>query len=165
MTIGEKIRSLRKAKGKSQEDLAWDIKVSRQTINKWETNKVQPNADNIMMLCSIFEVSSDYFLVSGIETIENDKVAASTDFIQNKRKTLKVCAIVVGVLLLIGICISIAFGLIVFSPNTGDDIINTDGIEITAFVVSLSFSILSFVTEIVLLIFVLKNDKSKQKAT
>ena len=46
ITIGEKIKSLRKAKGKSQEDLALDIGVSRQTINKWETNKVHKINNN-----------------------------------------------------------------------------------------------------------------------
>lgn len=162
MTIGEKIKSLRKAKGKSQEDLALDLGVSRQTINKWETNKVQPNTDNLMILCSILEVSSDYFLVS--ETREFDiEIAVSTDSAQNKRKILKVCAIVVGVSLLISICFNIIFGFVVFSPNTGDVVVGTDSIEIATFLSSLIFCILSLGAEIVLLISIWKKHIKKRK--
>lgn len=36
MTLGEKISSLRKAGGLSQEDLATTLGVSRQAVSKWE---------------------------------------------------------------------------------------------------------------------------------
>lgn len=36
MTLGEKISSLRKAGGLSQEDLAITLGVSRQAVSKWE---------------------------------------------------------------------------------------------------------------------------------
>ena len=36
MTLGEKIKELRKARGLSQEELAEQINVSRQAVSKWE---------------------------------------------------------------------------------------------------------------------------------
>lgn len=37
MKFGENLRNLRKAKKLSQEDLAEKMKVSRQSVSKWET--------------------------------------------------------------------------------------------------------------------------------
>lgn len=62
MEIGEKIRSLRRAKGWSQEDLAGHIGVSRQTVSKWELESAAPDAGNIAKLCTVFEISADAFL-------------------------------------------------------------------------------------------------------
>ncbi len=41
-TIGEKIRKLRKSKNVPQEELAFELGVSRQTVHKWENNDMQP---------------------------------------------------------------------------------------------------------------------------
>lgn len=62
MNIGDKIFNLRKAKGYSQEDIANKLKVSRQTVSKWETNQSMPDFDKIVPLCDIFEISTDEFL-------------------------------------------------------------------------------------------------------
>ncbi len=161
ITIGEKIKSLRKAKGKSQEDLALYIGVSRQTINKWETNKVQPNTDNIMMLCSVFEISSDYFLVQETKDLEIE-VAASTDSTRNKRKVLIICAVVVGLIFLISTFICIVFGFVTFSSNVGDRVVKSNNIEITGFILTLTAAIITLIAEIVILIFILRN---RQKST
>ena len=42
MTLGEKIQQLRKAAGISQEQLAEQLDVSRQSISKWELNDAVP---------------------------------------------------------------------------------------------------------------------------
>ena len=38
MTVGERIQQLRKAAGLSQEQLAEQLDVSRQSVSKWELN-------------------------------------------------------------------------------------------------------------------------------
>ena len=67
MTVGERIKYLREKKKISQEKMAFDICVSRQTISKWESGTASPDSSNITVLCDYFKVSADY-LLNGIET-------------------------------------------------------------------------------------------------
>lgn len=63
MTIGEKILNLRKARGWSQEELAERIGVTRQAVSRWESGTAKPDADKIIGLCCLFEISADYLLL------------------------------------------------------------------------------------------------------
>ena len=47
MKLSEKILSLRKQHGMSQEDLAGELNVSRQAISRWEVGSAQPDASNV----------------------------------------------------------------------------------------------------------------------
>ncbi|MBQ5311869.1 MAG: helix-turn-helix transcriptional regulator [Oscillospiraceae bacterium] len=51
--------SLRKMKKLSQEELAYKIGVSRQTMSKWETGESLPDIGNCIALADIFGVSLD----------------------------------------------------------------------------------------------------------
>ena len=62
MTMGEKILSLRKARGWSQEELADRVGVSRQAVSRWESDSAKPDADKIVGICDLFGVSADYLL-------------------------------------------------------------------------------------------------------
>lgn len=62
MTMGEKILSLRKARGWSQEELAEHIGVTRQAVSRWESDAAKPDADKIIAVCDLFGVSADYLL-------------------------------------------------------------------------------------------------------
>jgi len=62
MTLGEKIHTLRKQKGLSQEQLAEKITISRQAVSKWELGESIPDIDNIVQLSKIFDVSTDFLL-------------------------------------------------------------------------------------------------------
>ncbi|MFD0715221.1 helix-turn-helix domain-containing protein [Paenibacillus sp. GCM10027626] len=67
MTLGEKIKQLRKQKGMSQEQLAAHMTVSRQAVSKWELGESMPDTDNIVQLSKLFEVSTDYLLKENTE--------------------------------------------------------------------------------------------------
>lgn len=54
MKFGENLRKLRKSKKLSQEDLAEKMKVSRQSVSKWETGEAYPEMNHILELCKIF---------------------------------------------------------------------------------------------------------------
>lgn len=54
MKFGDNLRNLRKRKKLSQEDLAEKMKVSRQSVSKWETGDAYPEMNNILELCKIF---------------------------------------------------------------------------------------------------------------
>ena len=77
--IGEKIRTLRKEKGISQELLAEKLGVSRQSISLWENDQTMPTIENIVALADIFEVTTDEILrdrpsVNCIDTAENEEM-------------------------------------------------------------------------------------------
>lgn len=62
MKFGEKLQLLRKQKGMSQEQLALQIGVSRQSVSKWELGDSLPDTDKIVLLSKVFEVTTDYLL-------------------------------------------------------------------------------------------------------
>ena len=55
--FSENLKALRKQKGFSQEELATRLHVARQTISKWEKNLSVPDADTLIRLAEILEVS------------------------------------------------------------------------------------------------------------
>ena len=67
MNIADRIQSLRKTKGLSQEQLAEKIGVSRQSVSKWESEQSLPDIDRIILISEFFEVTTDY-LLKGIES-------------------------------------------------------------------------------------------------
>ena len=69
MTIADRIQSLRKAKGISQEELADKIGVSRQAVSKWESEQSSPDLEKVILLSDYFEVTTD-FLLKGIRSEE-----------------------------------------------------------------------------------------------
>ena len=62
MKIGEKIYSLRKKYNLSQEELANELNVSRQTVSKWEVGESCPDFDKIVPLCELFGISTEELL-------------------------------------------------------------------------------------------------------
>ena len=54
MNVSEKIRTLRKSKGMSQEELAGQVNISRQAVSRWENGTALPDADNIVQLSKLF---------------------------------------------------------------------------------------------------------------
>ena len=57
--LGEKIRTLRKERGISQEVLAQSLGISFQAVSKWETGLTLPDLTMIPALASFFRVSTD----------------------------------------------------------------------------------------------------------
>ena len=61
MTIADRIQSLRKSKGMSQEELADRIGVSRQAVSKWESEQATPDLEKVVIMSDIFEVIKNFF--------------------------------------------------------------------------------------------------------
>ena len=53
--LNENIRTIRKSKGLSQEDLALKVNVVRQTISKWEQGLSVPDSDLLIALADALE--------------------------------------------------------------------------------------------------------------
>ena len=62
MTFAEKLKSIRRQAGMSQEQLAEKLGVSRQAVTKWETDAGIPDIGNIMALSALFDISVDELL-------------------------------------------------------------------------------------------------------
>ena len=59
MNFNEKLISLRKSKGLSQEELGAQLKVSRQTISKWESAQSYPDFQRLVLLSDYFGLTLD----------------------------------------------------------------------------------------------------------
>ena len=69
MILADKIIVLRKQQGWSQEQLAEQLGVSRQSVSKWESGLSIPDLDKIIKMSSIFGVSTDYLIKDEITEI------------------------------------------------------------------------------------------------
>ena len=69
MILAEKITALRKKNGWSQEELAMQLNVSRQSVSKWESAASIPDLDRILQLSRLFGVTTDYLLKDDAEEL------------------------------------------------------------------------------------------------
>ena len=70
MIFADKLIALRKKAGWSQEELAQQLNVSRQSVSKWEGAQSVPDLDKIVQLSRVFGVSTDYLLKDELEEQE-----------------------------------------------------------------------------------------------
>lgn len=70
MIFADKLIRLRKKSGWSQEELAEQMKVSRQSVSKWEGAQSVPDLEKMIRLSELFAVSLDYLLKDEIEEDE-----------------------------------------------------------------------------------------------
>ncbi len=62
MEFGERLKMLRKEKNMSQEELAFILSVSRQTISRWESSQTTPDLETLEKICQYFHMSYDELL-------------------------------------------------------------------------------------------------------
>lgn len=65
--FGENLKTLRKNKGFTQEELAARLNVVRQTVSKWEKGQSVPDSEMLVRLAEIFEVPVSQLLGGPIE--------------------------------------------------------------------------------------------------
>jgi transcriptional regulator with XRE-family HTH domain len=84
MDLSEKILKLRKANNLSQEQLAEQLGVSRQSISKWESGQSTPEIENLGILSRIFNVTIDYLL----KPSEIDELSIKTEIFEKQQREL-----------------------------------------------------------------------------
>ena len=57
VSLGKLIKTLRKEKGITQEELAFKLGVTTSAVSKWETGKNSPDITMLQMLSDIFDIS------------------------------------------------------------------------------------------------------------
>lgn len=71
MIFADKLILLRKKAGWSQEELADQMNVTRQSVSKWEGAQSVPDLEKMLRLSELFGVSTDYLLKDEIEEAEH----------------------------------------------------------------------------------------------
>lgn len=178
--IGEKIYNLRKEKNVSQEKLANQLYVARQTVSKWETNTAQPSMENLDGMCKFFDVDISYFFNSeknieaaASETAENsvdaaEKAAEASVTEQpsaGRYSTLKILLTVFGIVLLV-LCViacGIAAYLIIDSVESGydDSVYSVNYLGIIFLVVGILVTAILITLAVIFIKKWLKNKKNK----
>lgn len=70
--LNENIKSLRKAKGISQEELAIKLNVVRQTVSKWENGLSVPDSSMLIVLAEELDTSVSVLLGESVSKVETD---------------------------------------------------------------------------------------------
>jgi len=78
MTIGTRIKNLRKGLNYSQEYIAEQLDVSRQAVSKWEKDLSSPSTDNIIQLAKLLNSTVEY-IASG------KKEEAEVNYVRNEK--------------------------------------------------------------------------------
>lgn len=103
MGLGNKILNLRKKLNLSQEQLAEQLNVTRQTISKWELEETAPDIKQAKKLSEIFKVSLDELLDTDIRDTVVEKVSNTEKLTNMAVKIVKVIGIAFFVMLIIDI--------------------------------------------------------------
>ena len=83
MIFADKLILLRKKAGWSQEELADQMNVTRQSVSKWEGAQSIPDLEKMLRLSKLFGVSTDYLLKDDMEEAEP---IASSDYAPSLRR-------------------------------------------------------------------------------
>ncbi len=77
MTVGEKLVKLRRENNLTQEQFAEILKVSRQSVSKWELDATYPDTEKLITISKVFNCSLDYLLKDEIEQANVNLAAAN----------------------------------------------------------------------------------------
>ena len=117
MILADKIVSLRKKAGWSQEDLAEKLGVTRQSVSKWEGAQSVPDMDKVVMMSRLFGVSTDFLLKDELEE-ETPCAAAQDDDTPLRRVSLTQASAYLALRKAAAPKIAIATALCITSPVT-----------------------------------------------
>ena len=89
MILADKIVSLRKKAGWSQEDLAEKLGVTRQSVSKWEGAQSVPDMDKVVQMSRLFGVTTDFLL--------KDELSEEEDYTRENKAKSPVIGAVSGI--------------------------------------------------------------------
>ena len=77
--LNENIKTIRKSKGLSQEELAIKLNVVRQTISKWEKGLSAPDSDMLICIAEVFEMPVSTLLGGSVIESKVDDLKAISE--------------------------------------------------------------------------------------
>ena len=105
MKFGDNLKLIRKSKNISQEELAEQLGVSRQSVSKWETGENYPSMYNIMCLCDIFKCKMNNLVhesMSDINSLDEEIKMKVVKLKEEKQKKVKVLSKIISIVSKIG---------------------------------------------------------------
>ena len=125
MKLSEKLYSLRKKSGLSQEQLAEQLNVSRQAISKWESGVSVPESEKLIVISTYYNVSVDYLIKDDVETADSIQPTSSAN-----KADIIVKYVGLG-LCILGFLFLIAWGVVMIAnPDISNDIADSSMITI-----------------------------------
>ncbi len=97
MHLGKNIYDLRKQRGLSQEKLAEQIHVTRQTISNWELGTTAPNPEQLLLLSRALNKSIDELLDNEIPTETVSEKGEYTEVKHIYAALALLCGLIAGV--------------------------------------------------------------------
>ena len=117
MNFGQNLRNLRKSRNISQEELAERVKVTRQSVSKWETGEAYPEMNNILELCKIFHCHINDLVndnILDIDSLDEDVKMSAVKFKKEKQNQMKGISKVLSLIgKIAGIVARVAIGFLV----------------------------------------------------
>ena len=89
MRLADKITALRKKAGWSQEELAEQLGVTRQSVSKWEGAQSVPDMDKVVQMSRLFGVTTDFLL--------KDELSEEEDYTRENKAKSPVIGAVSGI--------------------------------------------------------------------
>ena len=86
--VSEKIYTLRRKSGLSQEQLAEKIGVSRQAISKWEGGLSVPESEKLIAISEYFNVTLDYLLKDDADHIQERVILSISVDTKNSKNSV-----------------------------------------------------------------------------
>ena len=156
MALSEKLYTLRKKSGLSQEQLAEQLSVSRQAISKWESGQSVPESDKLIVISNYYNVSLDYLLKEDCDQPIATEISDSDTSIQTSDRTRWLLGIITCVG---GILCLIVWGLLsILNPAASDQLSESSMIQIDGNGIFLILCLAAIIVGAVLL---LKNIRKK----
>ena len=115
--LKDNLKTLRKNKGLSQEELSIKLNVVRQTISKWETGLSVPDAEMLIKISELFETPVSEILGESIEEKETNDLKVISEKLEVINEQLSISQKQkrkrkIMVLLIIDICLIFFFVLL-----------------------------------------------------
>ena len=67
------MKKIRKDNNLSQEQLADQLGVSRQSVSKWESSQAYPEMDKVLLICKIFNYNIDELMNENVKEVDDAK--------------------------------------------------------------------------------------------
>lgn len=115
--FSENLRTVRKQKGFTQEELAYKIDVVRQTVSKWEKGLSVPDADILAKIADVLEISVSELLGADIKEEQDrnevaEQLAKVSEQLARKNRRSKRIWKIIGIILIIGLIWSIVSAIL-----------------------------------------------------
>ena len=138
--LKDNLKTLRKSKGLSQEELSIKLNVVRQTVSKWESGLSVPDAEMLLTISEFFETPVNEILGENIEVKEKNDLKVLSEKLEVINEQLSMCQKqkrkrIISFLLIVDVCLLLLFILLAVleSPYLSWDFSNPEWAVIGTF--------------------------------